>query len=76
MGVKAEITHYSAPHWMKSHMRSDMSNIEFLFHRECVARKSHLLRPSRQLRLRRLYWWFRLKWITAKWKVRQMKRHR
>ncbi|MFZ9115363.1 MAG: hypothetical protein ACO24D_19780 [bacterium] len=53
-----------------------MSRVEYLFDMEAQSRKSHLLRPSQRLCLRKAYWWIRLQWITAKWKIRQMKRNR
>jgi len=51
-----------------------MSRVEYLFDLQIADRKSRLLRPSQQLILRRAYWWIRLKYITLRWKIRQMKK--
>ena len=55
------------------YMEFPMSRVEYLFALEIQHRKSRLLRPSQQLFFRRAYWWIRLQWVTAKWKVRQIK---
>ena len=50
-----------------------MSRVEYLFDLQVQNTKYRLLRPAQQNRLRRLYWWVRLKYLTVKWWYR--KRH-
>ena len=56
------------------HMDSDMTRVEYLFDMEAQSAKSRLLRPVKPYRLRRLYWWVRLKWLTVKWWWRNRRR--
>jgi hypothetical protein len=51
-----------------------MSRVEYLFDLEIQHRKSRLLNPARQYRLRRFYWWLRLKYLTVKWWWRNRRR--
>ena len=48
-----------------------MSRVEYLFDLEVQSTKSRILRPAQQHRLRRLYWWVRLKYLTIKWWYRK-----
>jgi len=51
-----------------------MTRVDYLFDMEAQAAKSRLLRPAQQYRLRRLYWWLRLKYLTVKWWWRNRRR--
>jgi hypothetical protein len=51
-----------------------MTRVDYLFDMEAQAAKSRLLNPARQYRLRRLYWWLRLKYLTVKWWWRNRRR--
>jgi hypothetical protein len=51
-----------------------MTRVEYLFDMEAQSAKSRLLRPAQQYRLRRLYWWLRLKYLTVKWWWRNRRR--
>jgi len=51
-----------------------MTRVEYLFDMESHDCKSRLLNPARQYRLRRLYWWLRLKYLTVKWWWRNRRR--
>jgi hypothetical protein len=51
-----------------------MTRVDYLFDMEAQAAKSRLLRPVKPYKLRRLYWWVRLKWLTVKWWWRNRRR--
>ena len=49
-----------------------MTRVEYLFDLEASLYKTRLL--HRNYKLRKLYWWIRLRWLTLKWWIRRIER--